>query len=412
VENGVVSGTGGLTKNGAGTLTLAAVNTYSGNSTINGGTVIVNSSASLGAISAGLTINAGTLEVSTGFSTTRAITLGDAASTFQVDPSQTYTVTTAIGGSGSLNKTGSGTMVLGATETYAGGTTVSAGTLQINANDRIPNASAVTVSGGTLDVQTFTDTVAGVTLSSNGSIIGSGAGTLTASSYTLQSGTASAILAGSGTITKNTAGTVTLSGANTMSGAVTVSAGTLTAAASSGSALGSVSGVTVSSSGTLLLGASNQINNTASMTLAGGTFAKGNFNEGTASSVGIGALTLTAAGSRLDFGTGTVGVLTFSSFTPGANTLVIDNWTGTVNTVGSASTDRLIFNSDQASNLSSFQFTGFGAGAAEFALGGGYYEVVPLTPVPEPSTYIGGILALGALGFGQRRRFMRVISQR
>src|SRR5205823_610160 len=132
---GTTSGT--LTKNGAGTWTLTGVNTYTGGTTINGGTLVVNSASSLGATSGGLTINAGTLEVATGYSTTRTITLGDVASTFQVDPSQTFTDTTAIGGSGSLTKTGSGTMVLGATETYSGSTTVSAGTPPINASNRV-----------------------------------------------------------------------------------------------------------------------------------------------------------------------------------------------------------------------------------------------------------------------------------
>ena len=403
IENGVVSGTGGLTKSGAGTLTLAALNTYSGATTINGGTIKVNSSSSLGAITAGLTINAGTLEVSTGFSTTRTITLGDTASTFQIDASQTYTPTTAIGGTGSLTKTGAGTMVLGAAETYSGSTTVSAGTLQINASNRVLDGSALTVNGGTFGVQTFSETVAGVTLAS-GSITGSGAGTLTGSSYTLQSGSASAILAGSGTVTKNTAGTVTLTGANTLSGAVTVSAGTLTLATSSGSALGSASGITVNSSGTLLLGASNQINDSAAMSLGGGIFAKGNFSEGTTSSVGLGALTL-SANSQIDFGTGTVGVLTFASLNASTFILTINNWSGNYNMVGSGTTDRLIFASDQTSNLSGFYFTGYGAGGVQFALGGGFYEVV--AAVPEPSTWAAGTLLSGALMWYQRRRVLR-----
>jgi hypothetical protein len=117
--------------------------------------------------------------------------------------------------------------------------------------------------------------------------------------------------------------------------------------------------------------------------LVGGTLAKGNFAEGTASAVGIGALTLNASNSTIDFGTGTVGILSFASLNPNTFTLKIDNWTGTARTVGTASTDRLIFDSDQAPNLSYFAFTGYGPGAVEIAVGGGFFEV---TPIPEVST--------------------------
>jgi hypothetical protein len=137
------------------------------------------------------------------------------------------------------------------------------------------------------------------------------------------------------------------------------------------------------------------------MTLAGGTFAKGDFSEGSESTPGVGALTLTASGSHIDFGNGIVGVLTFAAFTPGAFTLTIDNWTGIGKTLGSVSTDRLIFASDQSANLDSFLFTGFAAGAFQFDLGGGFWEV---TPVPEPSTWAGAGLAIIVVGWYLVRR--------
>jgi hypothetical protein len=96
-------------------------------------------------------------------------------------------------------------------------------------------------------------------------------------------------------------------------------------------------------------------------------------------------------------------VLTFASFTPGTFTLTIDNWTGTVGTVGGLGTDRLIFNSDQSANLSSFNFTGYVPGAVEFNLGSGFYEIVP-APIPETSTWVTAALALGAVALAQRRR--------
>src|SRR5205807_9493331 len=119
-------------------------------------------------------------------------------------------------------------------------------------------------------------------------------GTLTASSYSLESGNVSAVLAGTGPMTKSTTGTVTLTGINTFTGTTTVTGGTLTLAAPIGtSALGSTSSVQVNAGGTLLLGGNDQISNTAAMNLSGGTFAKGDFHEGTTSAAGVGALSLT-----------------------------------------------------------------------------------------------------------------------
>ena len=404
---GVISNNGSVTMNGTGVLTLSGVNTYSGGSIINSGTVVVNNAASLGAAGVAATINAGILQVASTFTSGRNFTLGSSSSTIQVDAGQTFTVPTIFSGSGALNKTGAGTLLLSGVNTHTGGTNVSAGTLRLGASERLANTGALTVSGGTFDLQTYNETVGAVTLAS-GAITGTGTATLTASSYALQSGSASAILAGSGAVTKTTSGTVTLTGANTLSGSTTVSGGNVTLAAASGSALGSTSSVTVNAGGTLMLGASNQINNSAGLTLAGGTFAKGNFSEGATNAAGVGALTLTATNSRLDFGTGTVGVLSFASFSPGSFALTIDNWTGTIATQGNLTTDRLIFNSDQTANLSSFSFSGYGPGATQFSLGGGCYEIVPVIPVPEPATYVAGALAAFVLFRAELRRRRRV----
>jgi len=110
----------------------------------------------------------------------------------------------------------------------------------------------------------------------------------------------------------------------------------------------------------------------------------------------------------VDFGTDTVDVLSFASFASGANSLTIDNWTGTANAMGNASTDRLIFDTSQSSgNLSSFTFTGYAPGAVQFDLGNGFYEVTAVTPVPEPATYFAGALALAAVAANQRRWLRR-----
>jgi autotransporter-associated beta strand protein len=278
------------------------------------------------------------------------------------------------------------------------------------------SAFTLTLATGNISVLSTSGTGTYVVGATTGPIIGTGITTLatTATGFTFGNSRTnggllqiSAIVSGTNTtVTKTGLGTVSLTGGNTYTGATTVSAGTLLLATSSGSALGSTTAIFVNTGGTLQLGASDQINNSATISLGGGTFAKGNFNEGTAgsggtSTLGLGALTLAAAGSIIDFGTGTVGALSFASLNAATFTLTINNWTGTPNTVGNAGTDRLVFDSDQASHLSSFSFTGYGPGAVQFALGNGFFEV---DPVPEPATWCTAALTAAALVFQSRHR--------
>jgi autotransporter-associated beta strand protein len=312
-------------------------------------------------------------------------------------------------GNNAVTKTGAGTLTLSGVNTYTGGTYVTDGTLKIGANERLLNTGAVTVAGGTFDLQNFTETVGSVVLSS-GVISGSGTGTLIGSSYDVRSGSASAILAGPSSLTKNTDGTVTLTGANTYTGTTTVNAGQLIAAAPSGSALGSTTALIVNPAGNITLGANNQINNAAPVTLAGGTLSTGGFSEGTQSSAGAGALNLTATGSTIDFGTGGTGTLAFSIFNPGSYFLTINNWTGTPGVLGDGTTDQLIFATDPTPNLGSFNFTGYEPGGLAVLLPSGFYEVTPaLAPVPEmnPTVAAAFVCLFGLLATKTSRRKLR-----
>jgi autotransporter-associated beta strand protein len=317
-------------------------------------------------------------------------------------------------GTNAVTKTGAGTLTLSGVNTYTGGTYVTDGTLKIGASERLLNTGAFTVAGGTFDLQNFTETVGPVVLST-GAINGSGTGTLIGSSYDVRDGSASAILGGPASLTKNTEGTVTLTGANTYTGTTTVNEGQLVIAAPTGSALGSTTAITVNADGNLTLGANNQINDAAPVTLAGGTLSTGGFSEGTINTAGAGALNLTAAGSTIDFGTGDTGTLAFAIFNPGSNYLTIANWTGTPGAIGDGTTDQLLFAADPTPYLSSFNFSGYEPGGLALLLPTGFYEVTPdFTPVPEMNPTVAAALVclFGLLAVKRSRRELgRLISR-
>src|SRR6266704_1493064 len=225
--SGVISGAGGLTKAGAGTVTLSATNTYTGVTTINAGTIAVAADAGLGAAPGAatpgkLTFGGGTLRTTASF--TLAVNRGIAltgAGTISTDPGTTLTYGGIIAGASPLSKAGTGTLIVSGANTYTGATAISAGTLQLGATNAVPSGSAGTVTSG----------AAGAVVLTAG-----GNNSSTTFSGVMQNG--SGIVA----LTKTGTGTLTLSGANTYSGATTVSAGVLDV--QNNTALGATAGAT------------------------------------------------------------------------------------------------------------------------------------------------------------------------
>jgi autotransporter-associated beta strand protein len=220
-------------------------------------------------------------------------------------------------------------------------------------------------------------------------------------------------------LTKGGTGQLTVTGSNSYTGATTISAngGTLKIDNNNTTTarLASTSGITVNSGGTLLLSqtgvaSTNRINDSATMTLSGGTFNTGGLSErgGTlaAPTAGIGALTLTAT-STINFGSGNTSIIEFSGLgTHTAGTILqITNWDGIAGTGGG--TERLLFAGTASSFTSLYtqsdvSFNGVaGYFTDQFS---GFYEV---TAVPEPSTWIAGFLTVGVIGYSQLRKRSR-----
>jgi uncharacterized repeat protein (TIGR02543 family) len=179
----------------------------------------------------------------------------------------------ASGSGAGLSVTGDGKVFLGSLASYTGDTTLSAGsTLQIGLDNALPwgaGCGAIAVHG-TLDLNGYSQAING--LSGSGLIDSTAAGTMT---LTLSNSTSTVFsggirnTAGSLSLVKEGAGTLTLSGTNTYSGTTAVSGGSLMV-----NGLLSSSGGAVSVSNAATLGGTGTIARTVTVA-GGGTLAPG-----------------------------------------------------------------------------------------------------------------------------------------
>ena len=313
--DGVVSGTGSVTKDGSGTLTLTGGTTYSGGTTIEAGTVSISANGNLG--TGDITFTGGLLSFDADFNfynrTLIATSAGDAR--IETPNLVSFLDTAIIQGEGGFVKTGSHWMFLHSNNTYQGSTQILEGVLVLTggAGERLPDSTDVLVNGR-LDIRKdpgIAETI--------GSLSGSGLVRFSAgdsdrslrvganNSDSTFDGIINTMGDGNGSLTKIGTGTLALTGANAYFGGTTISGGALQIG--NGGATGSITG-DITNNGLLIFNRSDDltfggaIDGTGSLTQAGaGTLTLTGGDDATPSNVGTlraqsGAVVLD--GARID----------------------------------------------------------------------------------------------------------------
>ncbi|MDW6023142.1 autotransporter-associated beta strand repeat-containing protein [Mesorhizobium sp. BAC0120] len=145
-----ITGSGGLTKAGAGELVLAGHNSYTGPTTVSQGTLGAGSAGAFSpnsavSVAGGATLDLGGFDQTIGaLSGSGSILLGAGGLTVDQDGDSIFGG--AISGAGSLSKEGAGKLLLSGTSTYTGQTFVKAGILSVNGD--ISSSSLLTVDAG------------------------------------------------------------------------------------------------------------------------------------------------------------------------------------------------------------------------------------------------------------------------
>ena len=310
--NGVLSGSGGLTKIGTGIFTLGGSNSYLGATQVLAGS-LVTSAADVLPNSTALTVASGA-----------TLTMGDNGSVATLllngalQGSGTLTAATYALNGGSANSalgagvlTSTGSSSLGATSA-ATTVVVSSGTLTLMAANLLADGAAVSVASGATLALSGSDSVASLALAGTLGLTPGNSGTLTASSYTLDGATVDANL-GAGTLASS--GNSTLAG-SAGAGTVQVNGGTLSLA--SAGRLADTAQVSVASGATLRLNGDDGI---GSLALAGTLDGNGRLSASTISLNGgnavadVGATTLSSSGSSRLAGGADVGALNVDSGT-------------------------------------------------------------------------------------------------
>jgi outer membrane autotransporter protein len=255
-----------LTKTGTGRLTLSGNNTYSGGTTIEQGTLRLESNTAAG--TGTITTLGSVIEYGVGVNIANPIDLNSDTTQLNVD-SPWFAIQAGdiseTNGPRPLEKIGGGRLHLTGTNTFTGPLTISDGSLALSNGAAVSDVASVVLGGGSLEV-TNSETIG--SLSGSGGVSVNGGQVLTIGgndSSTTFSGFIVDNL-GSGSLTKIGDGTLTLDGNSTYTGATTVDGGTLVVDGLIASAVTVNDGAMLGGSGA-----------TGGITVnAGGTFAPGN----------------------------------------------------------------------------------------------------------------------------------------
>ncbi|MBK8094980.1 MAG: autotransporter-associated beta strand repeat-containing protein [Verrucomicrobiaceae bacterium] len=233
---GVISGTGNVVKNGAGTQILTAAQTYTGTTTVDAGSLTLGSLTGAAAVAinnsgSSLNINASSSVASLASDANSTLTLGTATAP--------ATLTVADGGTtvagvireassafpGGITKDGSATLTLTGGNAYTGTTTVNDGTLLLGAASPfsiLPDRSTIVIGAtGTVDLNNNNETVGGLS-GVAGATLAMGTGSLITGLNNSTLDFAGAITGTTGGLSKVGTGVQTLSGTNTFQGNVTI----------------------------------------------------------------------------------------------------------------------------------------------------------------------------------------------
>ncbi len=272
--SGVISGTGALNQNGPGPLTLSAANTFSGPTTITGGTLQLSNSLALQ--DSPLIYTGGNVT----FSGITAATLGGLTSTQNLSLVNTASAGVALtigghnastiysgvfsGSGASLTQAGTGALILTGDNSYSGATTVADGVLQLNPDGVINGTSAnvddgaeMIISGGSLTASALSNVGGGA---ATGLLVSSG-------SATFNGGLTADLADDSDVLIKATGGSLTA--ASLALGRSGFIATTLPAAGSTADGL-YVNGGTVNIKGNLNMSSSDQVDSSASARIDSG----------------------------------------------------------------------------------------------------------------------------------------------
>lgn len=407
--SGQLSGAGGFTKTGDGTLTITgtAANTFAGVTTVldgtlalNGGGGAANNALIVGNIVVGDNVNsAGTANLTIG--STGQISN---SSTVTVNSSGIFAVQTALEEVGVWDVRGGTITSSGAGQIWVGsGGVVSSGNVQgtISASTNLANGLAqFNIGNGSQAVDLR---VTGVISDSEGT---------------------------QNPLTKIGTGTLEFAAANTYGGGTTVSAGTLYVTNASGSATGTgtvtvASGATLAGTGRI---ASTVTGAGAEVTIAAGGHIAPGVNAGDGANAGVGTLTIVA--QNVDMSGTYDWQVGGAQTTAAANTGGSGSFRDYINVTGSLAFNDATIRIDDTASFSGFNPAGnyswliatgsTGASVtgtttfdtSQFSFSGGFFSLgvagnniyLNYSAVPEPSTWAMGLLALAAGGFYVQRR--------